>query len=315
TWMYHADLIGGVIARMAGIRAVAWGIRNSGANLHTSSRAARAIAWLCARLSGVVPALIVSCAEEAARRHQQWGYRADRMLVIPNGYDLARWEPDETARERVRKEWGVTPGTPVLGSVARWNPLKDHKNLLEGLALAAKHHPHLRCVLVGQDMSPDNAALMALINRLQLRDKIIMLGRREDVPAIMNGLDVHVLSSKAEGFPNVVAEAMAAETACVVTRVGDAAYIVGEHGWVVEPGNPSALAEGMLKAVNALSTPQLQAHLQEGRLRVGRLFSLEAMVGAYDAAWQKLAVRFSASTKTQKGIMPMGEIGGFAHRR
>lgn len=315
TWMYHADLIGGVVARLAGIRAVAWGIRNSGANLYTSSRAARAIAWLCARLSGVVPALIVSCAEEAARRHQRWGYRADRMLVIPNGYDLARWEPDGTARERVRNEWGVTPATPVLGSVARWNPLKDHKNLLEGLALAAKHHPQLRCVLVGQDMSPDNAALMALIDRLQLRDKIIMLGRREDVPAIMNALDVHVLSSKAEGFPNVVAEAMAAETACVVTRVGDAAYIVGEHGWVVEPGNPSALAEGMLKAVNALSTPQLQAQLKEGRLRVGRLFSLEAMVGAYDAAWQKLAVRFSASTKTQKGIMPMGEIGGFAHRR
>src|SRR5690606_36962100 len=76
TWMYHADLIGGIAARLAGIRAVSWGIRNSGADLHKSSLSARLFSWLCARLSGRVPAAIVSCAENAARRHEQWGYRA-----------------------------------------------------------------------------------------------------------------------------------------------------------------------------------------------------------------------------------------------
>lgn len=293
TWMYHADLIGGVIARMAGIRAVAWGIRNSGANLHTSSRMARVIAWVCARLSGWVPALILTCAEEAARQHQAWGYRAARMRVIPNGYDLTRWQPDAGARQRIRREWNLAPDTPVLGSVARWNPLKDHKNLLEAFALAVRRDDRLRCVLVGQDMTTDNPALMALVDTLKVRDKLIFLGRREDVPAIMNGLDIHVLSSKAEGFPNVVAEAMAAETACVVTRVGDAAYIVGEHGWVVEPSDPGALAEGMEQALQALGTPELQTRLTQGRLRVGRLFSLEAMVSAYDDAWSNLITRFS----------------------
>src|SRR5690606_587229 len=71
TWMYHADLIGGVAARLAGIRAVSWGIRNSGANLGKGSRSARLSAWLCARISGVVPAAIVACAQDAAARHRR----------------------------------------------------------------------------------------------------------------------------------------------------------------------------------------------------------------------------------------------------
>src|SRR5690606_37094101 len=76
TWMYHADFIGGIVARLAGIKAVSWGIRNSGADLRKGSKSARLFSWLCARSSALVPGVIVSCAENAAARHQQWGYRA-----------------------------------------------------------------------------------------------------------------------------------------------------------------------------------------------------------------------------------------------
>src|SRR5690606_26892250 len=100
TWMYHADLGGGVVARLAGIRALSWGIRNSGATLHKASRVSRAIAWLCARTSGVIPAGIVACADNAAHRHKSWGYRANLFRVIPNGYDLSRWKPDPEVRLR-----------------------------------------------------------------------------------------------------------------------------------------------------------------------------------------------------------------------
>src|SRR5690606_39488134 len=70
TWMYHADFIGGIVARLAGIKAVSWGIRNSGADLRRGSTSARLFSWLCARTSSFVPGVIVSCAENAAVRHQ-----------------------------------------------------------------------------------------------------------------------------------------------------------------------------------------------------------------------------------------------------
>lgn len=294
TWMYHADLIGGIVARWAGVRAVSWGIRNSGANLEKSSRLTNLIAWACARLSGVVPAGVIACAQDAAARHQARGYRAGRMAVIPNGYDLSRWVPRPGARESLRHEWGLADDAPVIGSVARWNPLKDHANLLAGFALCVRSSPSARCVLVGQGLSPDNEALMALIDRLKLRDNVILLGRRDDVPDVMAALDIHVLSSCAEGFPNVVAEAMAAGTACVVTDVGDAARIVGDHGWVVPPQDGVLLGQAMLAAVEELGTPAMAQRLDQGRERVERLYSLPAMVSAYELNWKQLARRHPA---------------------
>ena len=103
----------------------------------------------------------------------------------------------------------------------------------------------LRCVLVGRGMTGENAELAALIEQLGLAERIVLAGPSDDVPAVMNGLDVHVLSSCAEGFPNVVAEAMACSAYCVVTDVGDAAFIVGETGIVVPPEQPEALARGI----------------------------------------------------------------------
>jgi glycosyltransferase involved in cell wall biosynthesis len=292
TWMYHADLIGGVAARLAGIKAVSWGIRNSGANLQEGSRSARALAWLCARLSCLVPAVIVACAENASARHQEWGYRADRMLVIPNGYDLTRWQARPQARIDLRAAWRVDADTPLIGSVARWNPLKDHANLLQAFAQSLSAHPALRCVLAGRGMDEGNAELMALLARLNLRDKVILLGQRDDIPDIMSAIDVHVLSSCAEGFPNVVAEAMAVGTLCVVTDVGDAAKIVAGEGWVAPPRNPAALSEAVNQAVAALGTADMSNRSRRGRERVRQEYSLATMVEAYQLVWQRLAADF-----------------------
>lgn len=292
TWMYHADLIAGLVARLAGIRAIAWGVRNSGVSLGESSRSSRIAAWACARVSGWVPGVIVACARKAADVHRAWGYRADRVLVVPNGYDLAVWHPDAAQAVELRARWGVPEGAPLLGSVARWNPLKDHRNLLAALALCTRDHPDLRCVLIGLGMSRDNAELIALARHYGLLDHLIFLGRRDDVPALMRALDIHVLSSKAEGFPNVVSEAMASGAACVVTDVGDAAEIVGGHGWVAPPGDASALAGAIAQAVAAVRAPEWPARREAARVSVEQRYSLRAMTDRYETVWRRLAADF-----------------------
>ena len=292
TWMYHADLIGGLAARLAGIRAVAWGIRNSGADLATASRSARAFAWVCARLSGRVPQLMIACAHEAARRHQGWGYRSDRLLVIPNGYDVSRWAPDLQARAQVRAELGLADTTLVIGSVARWNPQKDHATLIGALVLVLQKFPDVRCLLVGDNMDTANAGLVRLLEKHTVRQQVILLGRRDDVPRLMNGLDIHVLSSRAEGFPNVVAEAMATGCPCVVTDVGDAATMVGSTGWVAPPENPVALSQAICDALETVGSADFAERGRQARERIESTYSLTAMVNAYQQAWQRLAADF-----------------------
>jgi glycosyltransferase involved in cell wall biosynthesis len=289
TWMYHADLIGGVAARLAGIRAISWGIRNSGAHLQRSSRSARLVLKLCALLSGRVPAVIVCAARDAAARHKEYGYRADRLVVIPNGYNLSRYQPDSEARQRVRQQWHVTDETIVIGCVARWDPLKDHANLLGALALIRQQHPTVRCALIGRGMSTDNAALAALIDQLGVRDQVLLLGPSDDVPAMMNALDIHVLSSCAEGFPNVVAEAMACGTPCVVTNAGDAGHIVGATAPIVPTENAAALAQGISSVLQAIHDRGRQSVGEPGRARVLAEFDLAHMVAAYDTVWRRIA--------------------------
>ncbi len=294
TWMYHADLVGGLAARLAGVRAIAWGVRNSGAHLEKSSFSARLVLRICARLSGWLPAAIVYCAEQARVRHEALGYAAEKSELIQNGYDLSRYSPDAAVRARLRQRWGVDDQTVLLGCVARWDPLKDHDNLLGALAAlkadAGGVDPAtLRCMLVGRGMDQSNTVLMGRIRALGIEDMLILAGPSDDVPGVMNALDLHVLSSRAEGFPNVVAEAMACGTPCVVTDVGDAAAIVGDTGWVVPAEDSRALAGGIRTALAALAASGRPALGQASRERVQQRYGLPVMLSAYTRVWQAIA--------------------------
>lgn len=284
TWMYHADLIGGSVARLAGVRNVCWGVHNSILVPGQNARSTILVARLCARLSTVVPRAIICCARKSAEVHAELGYDADRMHIVPNGYDLALFRPDEAQRATIRSELGVGEAA-LTGLVARFDPAKDHSNLLSALAILKRRGTCPPCLLVGSGMEPSNTALMALIDELDVRDRVVLLGRRGDIPAIMNALDVHILSSSAEAFPNVIAEAMACGTPCVSTDVGDVADIVGDSGWIVPLRQPEALANAIEAAIVARATNDWPARRERARQRIASSFSLEQMHRGYATVW------------------------------
>jgi glycosyltransferase involved in cell wall biosynthesis len=287
TWMYHADLVGGLVARWAGVQSVVWGIRNSTLDPDQSSLSARVAARICAFLSNWIPAAIACCSGQAASVHQAIGYCAEKFTVIPNGYDLSRFMPDPEAGKRLRLEWGIQPDQALIGMVARWDRQKDHDNLLRALAQFKDHGAMFRCALVGTGMDRNNAILVSKIDQLGLTDRVILAGRRDDIPAVMNALDLHVLSSAyGEAFPNVVAEAMACGTPCVVTDVGDAALIVGPAGWVVPPQDAEALARGIQQSLAAVGAKGAAVLGQNCRARIEENFGLEKMVAAYVRLWE-----------------------------
>ncbi len=288
TWMYHADLLGGAAARLAGLRGVVWGLHNANLDPRSVSAATRSVVRLCALVSGLVPARIVSCSERAARLHAALGYRADRIEVVPNGYDLRRFAPDPGARARLRAQLGVPEDCRLLGTVARWHPHKDHATLAAALGrLDGAAAPRWRCLLAGDGMDGRNAELARLLERSGVADRLLLLGPRDDVPALLNALDLHVLSSSGEAFPNVVAEAMACGTPAVVTDAGDAALIVGETGWVVPVGDAPALAASIARALReAAAGGGWEARRRACRERIAGAFGLERMVRGYRAVWE-----------------------------
>lgn len=288
TWMYHSDLLGGIAARLAGVRCIFWGVRHSTLEKGSSKRSTILIAHVCALLSRWIPRRIICCASKALEVHAEIGYEPFKLTVIPNGYDLTRFKPDITLRKKIRNELGIAQSEFLLGMVGRYNPQKDHSNLLRALSLVAAEKVDFRCLLVGKGLSTENDALMAHIAELGLCQQVLLLGPRNDVPAIMNALDLHVLSSSfGEAFPNVVAEAMACGTPCVTTDVGDALEIVGRSDVCCPPRDPRLLSELILNMYNEW------AHFSEAWRqreiscveRIQSEFSIESMVAAYESCW------------------------------
>lgn len=284
TWMYHGDLVGGAVARLAGVPAVVWGIHNSTLQRGKSKPTTIAVAWLNARLSRAVPRRIICCSHRSAELHWARGYARPLFRIVPNGYDFKKFHPDEAQRAALRHSLGIGDGERLIGMVARFDPQKDHGTLLGALGALKRQGQRFRCLLVGTGADANNAALGLLVARQGLADDVLLLGQRTDIPAVMNALDVHVLSSVGEAFPNVVCEAMACGTPCVVTDVGDSAAIVGDTGWVVAPSDPQAMARALASALNARGC-ETRAAAAVARIREN--YSLDRMVGAYRRVWHE----------------------------
>ncbi len=278
TWMYHADLLGLLAVQLpprpAGRPPVIWSLRCS--DLEFSPRT-RALVWLCARLSRR-PWAILANSQAGASFHARLGYATRRLRVIPNGFDTTVFRPDPQARVQTRAELGLEPQHLAVIRVARHDPNKDLETFLAAAREAALRQPCLRFILVGQGMSPENPAL-APCQEPPLRGLVQLLGRREDLPRLLAGMDLYLQSSKSEGLPGALGEAMSAGLCCVATDVGDSALMLGEAGFLAPPGQPFALAQALLSAL-ALPADQRLALGLRARRNIVDNYGLEALVQA-----------------------------------
>ena len=290
TWMYHADLLGGLAARLAGIREVGWAIRHSN---FSSSHSKRSTFWVmktCAVLSRRIPRRILCCSQIGKDIHVSAGYDKEKMVVIPNGFDLARFRPDADARVSVRAELGLSEDTPLVGLIARLDPHKNHAGFFEAAERIYRSRPDAHFLLAGTGVSSNNVALRRVIQQAGVVGNTHLLGRREDIPRLMAALDVLASSSFGEGFPNVLGEAMACGVPCVVTNVGDSAEIVGETGRVVAPGDMAALAQDIVEVLG-LSDKERRALGARARERVQARYRIGSVVRQYEEFYEHLIER------------------------
>ncbi len=287
TWMYHADLFGGVASRLAGCRNLVWGLRNSNLDERLTKRATLWVVRACAVVSSWLPSRILSCSTRAMAVHIAIGYRAEKIQIIPNGFDLGRFHPDIQARETVRLELGLASDTPLVGLMARYDPQKNHSGFIEAAALMHQLMPKLHFVLAGGAINDKNAALIEPLLAHGLDRHVHLLGRRDDMPRLMAALDVLASSSTGEAFPNVLGEAMACGVPCVVTDVGDSAEIVGDTGRVVQAGDMRDLAKQIIEVIR-LPTLQKLDLASRARERVATHYEIGYVARLYAHFYNRL---------------------------
>jgi len=287
TWMYYADLLGGLAARIGGVRSVVWCIRNYNLDKDKTKFLTRTVARVCGLLSNLVPTCIVSCSRLAIDVHVSMGYSINKFVVIPNGFDLSLFKPDNEAKKKIRQQLRIDLNTPLVGMIARFDPHKNHLGFIEAAGMVHREMPDVHFLLAGNGVDENNLQLLKLIDSKGLRNVTYLLGLRRDVPQLMAALDLLVSFSHGEAFPNVVGEAMACGVPCIVTDVGDCSYIVGDTGRVVIPGDSNSLALAIKEVISLPLNIRMELG-KRARARVKEEFSIENIVHRYEELYKEI---------------------------
>lgn len=228
----------------------------------------------------------------------------DRFEVVRLGFDLSPFLRQHHGPGGIREELGISPTTPTVGIVARLVPIKAHEVFFEMAAEIAKTRSDVAFIIVGD--GERRQALEAEARDRGLGAQVHFLGWRADVARVYADLDVVVLTSRNEGSPVALIEAMAAARPIVATRVGGVAELVGDAGLLTEVDDAHGLA---LAVRRLLDDPALAADLgQRGRQRVVPAYSRERLVADIDALYQRLlaerGIRASAAVDVGMGVAP-----------
>lgn len=221
-----------------------------------------------------------------ARAIERGSAPAGRIRFMPNGIDLQRFRRDDATRARTREALYVGDRFAWL-VVARFEEQKDYPNLLDALARIADHERRPLVLAVGE--GPRRVKVEAEAERRGLTGAIRFLGKREDVPALMNAADAYVMSSAWEGLPMVLLEAAASELPIVATDVGGNGQIVlpEETGLLIPPRNSEALATAM-KAMMERPEEERRSMGKQSAMHVRAAFELEGVVDRWEAIYSEL---------------------------
>ncbi len=280
-WMYHGNLA----AQVAGLLfwkqiPLFWSIHHAANCLHSEKKMTAAIIQFGAKISYWTKQNIF-VSKISKIQHDLLGYCQQNSCVIPNGFDTELFQPSTEYRRQLRDELALDQNCILFGLIGRYHPLKDHSNFIQAAAIAAQKSPDIRFILAGKNIDKENHSLMQMIQEAGLLERIYLLGERSDVNCIAAALDIFSLTSISEAFPLTIGEAMSCGVPCVVTDVGDAAWIVSDTGRVVPSKAPQSLADAWQELID-MGSEGRKVLGEAARARILANFSLESVVAQYE---------------------------------
>lgn len=303
THQAKAGFAGRLAARLAGVPIVLHTFHGHVFRGYFSPRKTR-LFLLMERLGARLSSRIVTISPRLRDELAAFGVTtADRIAVIPLGFDLDAFASQPRADGHFRRSLGLPDGAKLVGAVGRLVPIKNIPLLLEAAVLARRRDPAIHVVLVGD--GEIRADLEARVAALGLAEAVTFAGWRRDLPSVYADLDAVVISSDNEGTPASLIEAMASGCPVVATRVGGVPDLVadGETGRLVPPGDPAALAAALLARFAEPERTDRMAAL--ARRRALERYQARRLVADVDRLYRELL----ASAGLRRPSRPIGTGG------
>ena len=222
----------------------------------------------------LLPHCIVTVSKYVGQYLTDCGIKSEKVVTIPTGVDLGRFDRD-AEKGTLKEELGISPDTPLVGTVAILRVKKGHQVLLEAIPKILKAVPQAEFVFAGD--GPQRNNIEKTIAEKELKDKVHLLGLRRDIPNVLKSMDVFVLPTFEEALGTSFAEAMAMGKAVIGSNVGGVPEVIndGVNGYLVTPKDPESIAT---RVIELLQNPQKAAEMgNKGRQIAHDQFSIEHM--------------------------------------
>lgn len=242
SWMYHADLMGGIIAKIASVPKIIWGVRSADFLNQNTKITLRLTFKLCVLISRVVPHLVIYNSNKGASFHKIAGYRAGKSLVVPNWIDCEEFKPCTETKSFLLGKLKITESKKIIGIVARLDHLKNLLGFIEFAHLLSQTNDDYLFVMIGEGIV-DNHDINQMIKKKKLADKVFTLPSCDKINKIISAFDATIITSISEAFPNVMIESLACGVPCFSTNVGDAKQINFNEEWVINSSSMKELAK------------------------------------------------------------------------
>ena len=232
TWLAPADLIGGIISYLAGKKNIIWSIRHSNLDRYLSIRG-KFLIKILSLFSYKIPQKIVSNSDAGRKYFIDKGYCKNKIIVIPNGFQLDYYKENQTTRNKLKKKLKIKKNQIIVGSVGRYVELKNYDLFIQIAKQLSKKNDNFRFMLIGNQMSKKNKVLVNQLKNENLLEKFYLLGEKKNINEYYNVMDFYIHTSKTEGFSNAIAESMSSSVITFATDAGDTKKIICSNYFLV----------------------------------------------------------------------------------
>lgn len=287
SWMYHSNFLTLFLPKKFHSK-VFWNIRHSELNFKISKKMTIFLSLICGIFSKFVPRKIIYCSERSIKFHEkQHFYSKDKAVLIYNGYNHKNYFPSKNLRINFRKKYKINKEQIILGYAGRYAKQKNIPSLLSAFSKVNKKNSSVFLFMAGKDINLKNKELVNYINDLGIKTNVIFLNEQKNLLKFYNGIDLLILTSFSESFPNVLPEAMLCTTPVLSSDAGCSKKIIDKFGFVMKNNDDQSIFKNLNKIIqyNIKNKKKWKYLKKKSRLQIINEFSISKMSKEYVQNW------------------------------
>lgn len=287
TWMYHSNFIS-LFFQKKFYQKIFWNIRHSQLSFKISKKKTILLSLVCGFFSRIIPKKIIYCSEKSIKFHvNNHFYCKKKTVLIYNGYSEKDFYPSKKLRLNFRKKHKIKNRSIVLGYAGRYAKQKNIGSLLDAFSKIKENKNNTYVYMAGQGINSKNRELVKLVSKYDSKDKVFLLDEQKSLLEFYNGIDLLVLTSHSESFPNVIAEAMLCSTPVLASNAGCSKKIIDKYGFVLNKNDYLSITKGLKRSINILENKKgnWKSLKKNVRSQIKNKFSIEKMAHNYSENW------------------------------